>query len=85
MASTFTYAEIPAPLSEFKAGKPWVRRQFAEMTDAELLRFGVTAKFVCSRERRSASPWLETLQAQLDDARAEWKRRHPTLPLSISF
>ena len=85
MASTLTRTEIPTPLSGSRGGKPRYRRRFAEMSDAELLRFGMTAKYACSLESRADHLWLELLEAQLSDARAEWQRRHPMLPLSISL
>ena len=60
------------------------RQRISEMSDTELLRFGVTAKHKCSQEL-SKHPRLEPLVVQLTEARAEWIRRHPALPLSISF
>ena len=62
-----------------------IRRRMMEMSDGELLRFGVTAKYKCLLERRSKHPRWPSLVMQLDAARAEWIRRHPALPLRISF
>ena len=62
-----------------------IRRRMMEMSDGELLRFGVTAKYKCLLERRSKHPRLQSLVMELDEARAEWIRRHPALPLRISF
>jgi len=52
------------------------------MPNAELLRFGVNVKFRASRGSSPKDPWLA---AQLKEARAEWNRRHPCLPLRNSF
>jgi len=60
------------------------RHRISEMSDTELLRFGVSAKHKCSQEL-SKRPRLEPLVMQLTEARAEWIRRHPELPLNISF
>jgi hypothetical protein len=62
------------------------RQRIVKMSDAELLRFGLTTKYKCSRELRPPDhPQLEVLAVQLNEARAEWKRRNPMLPLSDSF
>ena len=61
------------------------RQRLFKMSNAELLRFGVTAKYKCSQKLLSKHPRLESIAMQLSEARAEWNRRHPALPLSISF
>ena len=43
------------------------------MTDADLLRFGKAACFMC----RDKAP-QHVFVIQLDEARAEWRRRHPS-------
>jgi hypothetical protein len=58
------------------------RVPISRMSNSELLRFGVTAKF---RYSQSASPDDPDLAAHLIEARAEWNRRHPGLPLRDSF
>ncbi|HXA83406.1 MAG TPA: hypothetical protein VNY56_09880 [Methylomirabilota bacterium] len=55
------------------------------MSSAELLRFGMRAKFRCSNEANPNDSRLTALMAQLAEARAEWNRRHPELPLRDSF
>jgi hypothetical protein len=42
------------------------------MSDEDLLRFGKAARFMCSDK----SPW-QAFAIQLEEARAEWRRRHP--------
>lgn len=52
------------------------------MSDSRLLRFGVSAKFRCLQSDREQ---LAGLLPQLEEARTEWNRRHPVLPLVDSF
>jgi hypothetical protein len=62
-----------------------VRISIPGMPDAELLRFGMHAKFKCALEANPDDPRMTTQIAQLAEARAEWNRRHPALPLRDSF
>jgi hypothetical protein len=62
-----------------------VRISIPGMPDAELLRFGMHARFKCSREANPNDPRMTALMAQLAEARAEWNRRHSELPLRDSF
>jgi hypothetical protein len=55
------------------------------MSSAELLRFGMRAKFNCSHEANPNDSCMTARMAQLAEARAEWNRRHPGLPLRDSF
>ena len=57
----------------------------SRMSSEELLRFGMRAKFNCSREANPNDPCGKALTAQLAEAREEWNRRHPELPLRDSF
>jgi hypothetical protein len=57
----------------------------SEMSDEELLRFGMVAKYMCSRGEKLDEEKLKALTLQLDEARKEWKKRFPELPLSSSF
>jgi hypothetical protein len=50
--------------------------------DCKLLQFGISTKFRCLH---SDCEQLGSLQLQLEEARAEWNRRHPILPLVDSF
>jgi len=62
-----------------------VRQHVSTMSSSELLRFGVTAKFRCSRGPGLEHAQKEALEAQLLEARTEWNKRHPSLPLRDSF
>ena len=57
-----------------------LRIRLRKMSEAELLRFGQAARYMCSD--KCPPPNFVT---QLKEARAEWKRRNPTLPLSESI
>jgi hypothetical protein len=58
---------------------------FSRMSNSELLRFGLSAKFKSSQRPAPDDPQPEDLAAQLNEARFEWNRRHPDLPLCDSF
>jgi hypothetical protein len=45
------------------------------MSDAEVLKFGGSAKFICSPGANLGKPPRKSFVAQLEEARAEWKRR----------
>ena len=62
-----------------------LRQRICKMSNPELLLFGVTAKFLCSLEANLNQPPPECVRVRLSEARAEWNRRNPTLPLSDSF
>jgi hypothetical protein len=53
---------------------------FAMMSDSDLLRFGEVVKHRCLTEQLDHAPLVE-----LWEARAEWRKRHPELPLSPSI
>ena len=57
----------------------------SNMPSLELLRFGLSAKYRLSRGPAPDDPELTDLAAQLNEARLEWNRRHPHLPLRDSF
>ena len=64
----------------FKSGDPEeFEAELRQMSDEELLRCGMSLKFLCNG--RHDNP---VFVAQLKEARAEWRRRHPKLPLSES-
>jgi hypothetical protein len=48
-----------------------------KMTDAQLLEFGRAARHLCSPEANFGKPPREVFVIQLEEARAEWRRRHP--------
>jgi hypothetical protein len=54
------------------------------MPETELLRFGQAVRYMCSLEGK-CEPSRERLTVQLREARAEWRRRHPGLPLDESI
>ena len=60
------------------------RLRLRKMNDGELLRYGQTAKYMCSRPANMGKPPREEFVMQLREARAEWRRRFPKLPLSES-
>ena len=52
------------------------RARLQKMIDAELVRYGKAARFMCDPDPRNgkADP---IYVAQLKECRAEWRRRHP--------
>lgn len=62
-----------------------LRQHLRAMSGPELLLFGVTTKCQCSWETKQDHPPPENILVQLSEARKEWKRRNPRLPLSESF
>ena len=78
--------EIPAGETPLNSPENQHGRGFiSTMSDSELLRFGLSAKFRSSRRSTPDDPQPEDLAAQLRAARFEWNRRHPDLPLRDSF
>jgi hypothetical protein len=61
------------------------RVRISRMSNPELLRFGMNVKLRLSDEPTRNDPDSPDLSAQLDEARLEWNRRHPNLPLRDSF
>jgi hypothetical protein len=49
-----------------------LRTRLRKMTDAQLVSFGKAARSLC---RNRDCP--DTFKRQLEEARAEWRRRHP--------
>jgi hypothetical protein len=62
-----------------------LRERLREMSDGDLLLFGVTTKYLSSSSSYPEQTSSNAVSVELTEARAEWKRRFPTLPLSISF
>ena len=75
-----TRACHPAEPQQFENGRPY--SDISGMSDSKLLRFGISIKFRCLQSDREQ---LARLLPQLEEARAEWNRRHPILPLVDSF
>lgn len=59
-----------------------LRVRLKKMSDQELLRFGTAVKYRAEAncENRSRQEFV----IQLEEARAEWQRRMPDLPLNFS-
>lgn len=55
------------------------------LSNAELLRLGMVAKYKCSQQSNLSDQQRLRNAAKLDEARKEWDRRFPTLPLSATF
>jgi hypothetical protein len=56
-----------------------------KMSNAELLRFGLVAKYMCSKEADLGGSKIEAFESQFNEARVEWNHRFPKLPLSATF
>lgn len=54
-----------------------LRARLAKMSDAELRGFGKAASYMCSPKANLGEPPKVELEIQLEEARAEWLRRHP--------
>lgn len=54
-----------------------LRQRLTTMTDAALRKFGETSKFMCSPGANLGKPPREVFLIQLNEAREEWRRRHP--------
>jgi hypothetical protein len=54
-----------------------IRTRIQKMTDEQLLRYGVVARYMSSPEANPGKPPREDFVIQLDEARAEWRRRNP--------
>jgi hypothetical protein len=55
-----------------------VRARLRKMSDADLIRFGRAAAGMCSPEANFGRPPRQVFVEQLEEARAEWRRRHST-------
>ena len=51
------------------------------MSDPELLRFGQASKYMCSPGANFGEQPRQVFLTQLQEARDEWRRRNPDLPL----
>jgi hypothetical protein len=52
-----------------------LRARLRNMSDAELLQFGRAARYMCSPKANMGKAPLDAFVVQLNEARAEWKRR----------
>jgi hypothetical protein len=53
-----------------------IRERLRKMSDLELRQYGRTARDL-SNPKKNFGPPNPSFQIQLDEARAEWRRRHP--------
>jgi hypothetical protein len=53
-----------------------IRERISKMSDAELRKYGRAARDL-SDPKKNFGPPNPAFKIQLDEARAEWKRRHP--------
>lgn len=60
-----------------------IRERIAKMSDIDLLRYGQAARYMADPKNNHGQP-NPSFQIQLDEARCEWRKRHPKLPLSES-
>jgi hypothetical protein len=56
-----------------------LRTRLVRMTNAELLRFGKAARFMCTPQANIGKPPRPEFVIQLEQAREEWKRRKSVL------
>lgn len=56
-----------------------IRERLRKMSDHELRKFGRAASDMAD-PRKNFGKSNQTFQIQLDEARAEWRRRHPADP-----
>ena len=54
-----------------------LRERLQKMTDDQLVKFGKAAAYMCSPKVNRGRPPREEFVIQLQEARAEWRRRHP--------
>lgn len=59
------------------------RERLRKMTDEELIRFGRATPGMCWPEANCGQPPLTVCVDQLQETRAEWRRRRPTPVVAI--
>jgi hypothetical protein len=68
-----------------QSGTERIRQRLCKMSDAELLRFGMVAKYMCSQEANPEQTSREDFVLQLNEAQREWNKRFTRLPLVATF
>lgn len=53
-----------------------LRARLQKMTEDQLVRFGRDARYMCSPKANMGKPPRRAFLVQLEEARAEWRRRH---------
>jgi hypothetical protein len=61
-----------------------LRTRLRKMSDEELREFGKAARYMVSPGANMGKPPLPTFVLQLQEARAEWRKRHPRTVLPDS-
>ena len=56
-----------------------------QMSNSELLRFGMALEFKCSPQAHTEDSQREECLMMLQEVRKEWLKRFPRLPLSATF
>jgi hypothetical protein len=56
-----------------------IRESLRKMSDLELRKYGRAARDMAD-PKKNLGPASPSFQIQLDEARAEWRRRHPVNP-----
>ena len=56
-----------------------IRERLRKMSDLELRQYGRAARDLADPKKNLGKP-NPSFQVQLDEARAEWRRRHPKTP-----
>jgi hypothetical protein len=54
-----------------------LRTRLRKMSDKELREFGEAARYMVTPKANMGKPPLPTFVLQLEEARAEWRKRHP--------
>jgi|KBSSwiStaDraftv2_1062776.scaffolds.fasta_scaffold838037_1 hypothetical protein len=53
------------------------RKRLAKFTDAELIEYGKSARYMCTPEAHLGKPPRDIDWTQLRECKGEWLRRHP--------
>jgi hypothetical protein len=53
------------------------RARLRKMSDEELIRHGKAGRYLCSPMANFGKPPRKVYMIQLEEAKAEWRRRHP--------
>lgn len=61
------------------------RAPLREIPDCALLERGLVVKFRCCQGADPGNPSQRALLLEMEELRAEWKRRFPRLPLSVTL
>jgi hypothetical protein len=59
-----------------------LRQRLRKMSDEQLREFGEAARYMCSPRAMMGKPALPVYEIQLEEATAEWRRRHGTLSIA---